>query len=317
MALSVVMPISIALLGCGHPHLSDLLGVIAAEPDLRLAAAWDADRSAVPGVISSYAVSDAERAIRLADAVVISAATDQRPGLCVRAAQAGRPVLIEKPIARSAKEALALGREVARTRTPAVPALFLRELPALQRLEGVLRAGLLGRLSAASASYLHAGALDGAFLGPIAWMRDPARAGVGALGDLAIHLVDAFAMLGELPRLLAVSLDRDGAGRGDVGGSALGRWRDVPITLRASWVTRPAGLELSISGARATAVLRDGSLELISDTGAGERWIGAPPDAGNALRAFAARLRARRFARDGLAPAIRAQEALERAVVLD
>jgi predicted dehydrogenase len=148
-------------------------------------------------------------------------------------------------------------------------------------------------------------------------MRDPARAGVGALGDLAIHLVDAFSALGDLPRLVAVSLDRDGAGRGDVGGSALGRWRDVPITLRASSVTRPPGLELSISGARATAVLRDGALELVSDRGNPERWIGAPPDAGDALRAFAVRLRARRLGRDGLAPAIRAQEALERAVLLD
>ena len=197
-----------------------------------------------------------------------------------------------------------------------LPALFLRELPALHRLQGVLRAGLLGRLSAASASYLHAGALDGSLSGPRSWMRDPARAGVGALGDLAIHLVDAFAALGDAPRLLAVSLDRDGTGRGDVGGSALGRWRDVPLTLRASWVTRPPGLELSVSGARATAVLRDGSLELVSDSDSGERWIGAPPDAGDALRAFTARLRARRFGRDELAPAIRAQEALERAIRL-
>jgi predicted dehydrogenase len=148
-------------------------------------------------------------------------------------------------------------------------------------------------------------------------MRDPARAGVGALGDLAIHLIDAFSALGDLPRLIAVSLDRDGAGRGDVGGSALGRWRDVPITLHASSVTRPPGLELSISGARATAVLRDGSLELVSGRGSPERWIGAPPDAGDALRAFAAGLRARRLGRDGLGPAIRAQEALERAVLLD
>jgi predicted dehydrogenase len=310
------MPISISLLGCGHPHLSDLLGVIASEPDLRLAAAWDADRSAIPGAISNYVVSDAERAIRRADAVVVTAATDQRPELCVRAARAGRPVLVEKPIARTAAEARALAREISRSRTPAMPALFLRELPALQRLRGVLRAGLLGRLSAASASYLHPGALDGSFSGPRAWMRDPARAGVGGLGDLAIHLVDAFAALGDAPRLLAVSLDHDGAGRGDVGGSVLGRWRDVPLTLRASWVTRPSGLELSVSGARATAVLRDGSLEIVSDSGSGQRWIGAPPDAGDALRAFTARLRARRFGRDDLAPAIRAQEALERAIRL-
>jgi predicted dehydrogenase len=311
------MAIAIALLGCGHPHLSDLLGVIASEPDLRLAAAWDDDRSAVPGPIANYAVDDPEVAIRRADAVIVSAATDRRPELVVRATRAGRPVLVQKPVARTAAEAWMLAREVARSRTPAVAALFLRELPALGRMQGILRAGLLGRLSAASASYLHDGALEGPSSGPLSWMRDPRRAGVGALGDLAIHLVDAFAVLGDLPRLTAVTLDRDGAGRGDLGGSALGRWRGVPITLRASSVTRPPGLKLSISGARATAVLRDGSLELVSDTGSGERWVGAPPDAGDALRAFAARLRARRLGRDGLAPAIRAQEALERAILLD
>lgn len=313
------MAIAISLLGCGHHHISDVLGVIASEPDLRLAAAWDEDRSAMPGPISNYAVSDPEVAIRRADAVVISASTDRRPELVVRATRAGRPALVEKPVARTAAEGRALAREVSRSRTPAVAALFLRELPALARLQDVLRAGLLGRLSAASASYLHAGALDGTFSGPLAWMRDPARAGVGALGDLAIHLVDAFSALGDLPRLMAVSLDRDrdGASRGDLGGSALGRWRDVPITLRTSWVTRPPGLELTISGARATAVLRDGSLELVSGRGSPERWIGAPPDAGDALRAFAARLRVRRLGRDGLAPAIRAQDALERAVLLD
>jgi hypothetical protein len=62
-----------------------------------------------------------------------------------------------------------------------------------------------------------------------------------------------------------------------------------------------------------TATLRDGVLELIGDRGAAERWVGAPPDAGEALRAFAHRLRTRRFPRDGLAAAVRAQERLEAA----
>src|ERR1700722_2986308 len=187
------MPIEIALLGCGHPHVPDLLGVIASEPDLRLAAAWDADRSAVPGPISSHAVSDLDTAIARADAVVVCAPTDQRPAVCARAARAGRPILVENPVARTAAEARALSREILRSRTPAYAALFLRELPALGRLRHVLGADLLGRLSAASASYLQAGALSGSFAGPAGWMHDPRRAGVGGLGDLGIHLVDAFA----------------------------------------------------------------------------------------------------------------------------
>ncbi|MFZ0089390.1 MAG: Gfo/Idh/MocA family oxidoreductase [Solirubrobacteraceae bacterium] len=311
------MPIDIALLGCGHPHIADVLGVIVAEPDLRLAAAWDADPSGVPGEISSHRVADIETAIRRADAVVVCAPTDQRPGVCVRAAASGRPILVEKPLARTAAEGRAAAREITRSRTPAYPALFLRELPALGRLRGVLRAGLLGRPSAATASYLHAGALNGSLAGARAWMRNPQRAGVGGLGDLAIHLVDAFAALGAVPRLDAISLDRGPVGSTDVGGTALGRWGDVPFSLSTSWVTRPAGLEIIVHGSAASAVLRDGSLDVVTENGSRERWVGAPPDAGEALRSFVGRLRTRRLALDQLAGAIRAQEIIERATRLE
>src|SRR3954465_4249587 len=99
------MPIDIALLGCAHPHVPDVLGVLASEPDLRLVAAWDADRSAIPGPISGVAVGRADSAIRRASAVVICAPTDQRPALCVQAARAGCPILVEEPGARTAAEA--------------------------------------------------------------------------------------------------------------------------------------------------------------------------------------------------------------------
>jgi predicted dehydrogenase len=313
------VPIDVAVLGCAHPHLPDLLGVLASEPDLRLTAAWDADPSAIPVALAGTAVHRAETAIRRADAVVVCAPTDQRPALCVQAARAGRPVLVAQPIALSAADARALVREVARTRTPAVPAMFVRELPALARLRGVVTERLLGRLSSVVASYTHPGALDGWFTGPTAWMRDPARAGVGGFGDLALQLVDALSVLpaDEPPVLAAVALDRDGSGRADVGGVALGTWAGVPLTVRAGWATRPGGLELTIAGAARTATLRDGVLELAGGRGEGEGWVGAPPDAAEALRAFAARLRSRRFPRDGLLPAVRAQAIVEAAVPVD
>jgi predicted dehydrogenase len=310
------MPIDIALLGCGHPHVPDVLGVLASEPDLRLAAVWDADRSAVPAAVAGAAVSRAETAIGRAHAVVVCAPTDQRPALCAQAARAGRPILVEKPVARSAAEARAVAREIGRSRTPAVAALFLRELSALGRLGALLREGLLGRVASVSAALTHPGAIDGWFEGPCAWMRDPRRAGVGGFGDLALHLVDALAVLrpDEPPSLAAVARDRSAPGQGDIGGVALGSWAGAPLTVRASWATRPGGLELVVSAAAGTATLRDGVLELSGSRGRSERWVGAPPDAGEALRAFAARLRAQRFPRDGLAPAVRAQERLEAAV---
>jgi predicted dehydrogenase len=305
------VPIDVALLGCGHPHVADVLGVLASEPDLRLAAAWDADPSAVPGPIASAAAPSADAAISRAHAVVICAPTDQRPALAVQAARAGRPMLVEKPLALTAADARGVVREIERSRTPGLAALFLRELPALGRLRGVLQARVLGRLASVSAAFAHAGALEGWFDGPRAWMRDPRRAGVGGFGDLALHLVDALAVLapGEPPIVAAATLDREG--RGDVGGAAVGTLAGVPLTVRAGWATRPGGLELVIAGSAATAVLREGVLEID-----GERWVGPPPDAGEAVRAFASCLRARRFPRDGLARAVDAQRTLESAIAI-
>jgi len=304
------MSIDLALLGCAHPHVPDVLGVLAAEPDLRLVAAWDADRSAIPGPISGVAVARPETAIRQADAVLICAPTDQRPALCAQAARAGRPLLVEKPIARSAAEARALAREIERSRTPAMVALHLRQVPAVGRLGALLREGLLGRVGSVRASQAHPGALDGWFDGPVAWMRDPERAGVGGFGDLAFNLVDLLGLLPaeEPPRLATVAMD------GDVGGTALGTWAGVPLTVHASWAERPGGLEVVVHGGSGTATLRGGTLELEREAGRPERWVGAPPDAGEAVRAFAAALRARRLPRDGLAAAVRVQETLEAAI---
>ena len=308
------MPIDIALLGCAHPHVSDVLGVIASEPDVRLVASWDADPAAIPAAISGTAVARAETAISRANAVVICAPTDQRPALAVTAARAGAPVLIEKPIARTAAEARLVARELARTRTPVLPALHLRELPALSRLRGVVRERLLGRLTSIRASQAHAGLLEGWFRGPTSWMRDPARAGVGGFGDLGLDLVDAVGLLGrDEPVLLgAVVLDHDGTG--EVGGTALGSFAGVPLTIHTSWAERPGGLEIVVAGSSGTATLRDGVLELARSTGSPERWVGGPPDAGEAMRAFAGRLRARRVPTDVLAAAVEAQAVVERAM---
>jgi predicted dehydrogenase len=49
---AVGVPIDVALLGCGHPHVPDVLGVLASEPDLRLVAVWDPDPSAIPFAVS-------------------------------------------------------------------------------------------------------------------------------------------------------------------------------------------------------------------------------------------------------------------------
>ena len=313
------MPIDVALLGCAHPHVPDVLGVLASEPDVRLAAVWDADRSAIPGAIAGAAVGRAETAIRRAHAVVICAPTDQRPALCVQAARAGTPLLVEKPIARTAAEARGVAREVERSRTPALAALFLRELPALARLRGVLRERLVGP----------PGRRD----------RGPHAPGRGRRLVRRPDRLDARPRArrrGRLRRPRAAPRRRAGSALARRRAAAAGRRRPRPArprpgrprrrrrwargparrcTVRASWATRPGGLELTRDrrgrhGARCARACSSSRATAASP----QRWVGAPPDAGEALRAFTARLRARRFPRAGLTPAVSAQELLEAAV---
>jgi predicted dehydrogenase len=312
------MAISVALLGCEHPHVPEVLGVIASEPDVSLAAVWSSDRAAIPGAVANYTVPSPDIALGRADVAIVCAATDERPALSVRAGQAGRPILIAEPLAPSAAEAARAAREIARSRTPAYATLFLRELPSLGRLRALLGADMLGRITGAAASYLSPLALGGVSTaaGGTSWVQRAQRAGAGATTDLGIHLVDALTALGIRPRLEAVRVDRRRGERADLGGVAVGRWGDVPLTLRTSWVTRPGGLELILNGTVATASLRDGTLEIAADQGAPERWVGAPPDPAEAVRAFFHRVRTRRLDLDGLRGAVAAHEVIERAPAL-
>src|ERR1700727_2984755 len=145
------MAIAVALLGCEHAHVPEVLGVIASEPDVSLAAVWSSDRAAIPGAVANYAVPSPETALGRADVAIVCAGTDERPALSVRAGQAGRPMLIAEPLAPTAAEAARAAREIARSRTPAYATLFLRELPSLRRLRA------LGAARAARRSGRHHG----------------------------------------------------------------------------------------------------------------------------------------------------------------
>ena len=303
------MAIDIALLGCAHPDLADVLGVVASEPDVRLAAVWDEDRSLIPAPVRDYAVADAETAIGRADAVVISATIGERPVLCVRAARAGRPALVQMPLALTQVESRRLASELARHRTPVLPALPLRELPALARLRGSLRAGVLGRVSGVEAMLRRSRPIGHRGAGP---QRRRTPAVSHGFVELAVHLLDALALLGEPPRLDAVSLDTRSGGA-DLGGAGLGRWGSAPLVVRASLASAEPGLRLVVDGARAGAELVDGALVLREGAGSVQRWVGGPPDPGEPVRAFLARLRRRDFPRDPLAGVVRAQAVAERA----
>ena len=279
----------VALLGLAHVHVPDHLAVIEADPGLRLIAVWDGDglhRKRFPDLARA---SPAE-ALAGADLAVVDTPTADHEAVVAVVAERGIPLFVEKPLGRDGSEARRIAELIDRAVVLFATGFFLRCLPALREARELVCTGRLGRLVSADASFGHGGLADGVFAGETAWMLDPARAGVGAFGDLGTHLLDVLRWLRP-----GVELTVDSAQLSvvpdqalDVAGTAQLAFADgVPCTVRASWVDHPGGLRVRLEGEQASAVVEDGRLTVAGR----EERSGPPPDARDALRAFVADLR--------------------------
>jgi predicted dehydrogenase len=106
----------------------------------------------------------------------------------IAAARAGKHVLCEKPLGRTAAEAHAMWRAAAESGVQHMCAFNYRFVPAVRLARELLEAGELGEIRHFRAHYLQEWVADPA--APMTWRLDRAQAGSGALGDLGSHLVD-------------------------------------------------------------------------------------------------------------------------------
>jgi len=117
---------------------------------------------------------------------------------------AGKHVLCEKPLARTAAEARHLWREAARAGVVHMCGFNLRFLPAVHLARKLIERGDLGELTHFRARFLASSALRADQLRT--WRFDRSGAGSGAVADLGSHLVDLGRYLaGEPVRVSAVT----------------------------------------------------------------------------------------------------------------
>jgi predicted dehydrogenase len=98
----VTTPVRVGLIGAG-PWARGVTGpVFAAGPETQLAGVWSRTAehaTEVADALGVEAFGDVDALIDASDAVAIAVTPDAQPDLAMRAAAAGRPVLLEKPIA--------------------------------------------------------------------------------------------------------------------------------------------------------------------------------------------------------------------------
>lgn len=141
---------------------------------------------------------------------------------CIAAAQAGKHVFCEKPLARTAEEAKSMLDAVQKAGVKHMVAYNYRFVPAIAQAKQLIDSGALGRIFHFRAIYLQEWIIDPNF--PKIWRLDKSVAGSGALGDLGSHVLDlARYLVGEPKSVMGMTQTfvkerpmPDGNGRGTV-----------------------------------------------------------------------------------------------------
>lgn len=120
----------------------------------------------------------------------------------IAAAEAGKHVICEKPLGRTADESYETWKRVDATGVKAMVAFNYRFVPAVRLARMIIESGELGEIFHFRGRYLQEWIIDADF--PMVWRLDKDVAGSGALGDLGAHVIDlARYLVGEIAAVSA------------------------------------------------------------------------------------------------------------------
>jgi predicted dehydrogenase len=122
---------------------------------------------------------------------------------CIAAANAGKAVFCEKPLARNREEASAMLDAVQKNKVKHMVGFNYRFVPAVMHMRHLLEEGLLGRIYHFRTAYLQDWLLP-AYAPEYTWRTDRESAGTGVIGSLGSHIIDlARFLVGEIEEVSA------------------------------------------------------------------------------------------------------------------
>jgi predicted dehydrogenase len=127
------------------------------------------------------------------DAIDICVPNDLHAEIAIAAAKAGKMVLTEKPLARTAREGKPMVDAVEKAGVPNMVWYNYRRIPAVTFIRNMVAAGKLGRIFHYRAAFLQDWTIspDVPQGGQGTWRLDVDAAGSGVTGDLLAHCIDA------------------------------------------------------------------------------------------------------------------------------
>ena len=241
------MPLRVALVGAGwimdyharavieHPGAELVAASNWREPSLAKLAA----RHGIPRTTTDWRELAADPAV---DAAVIGTPNALHAPQAVAFLEAGKHVLVEKPMARNLGEADAMLAAAGRSGARLMVAHCWRFHDDVLALRARVAAGELGEVVKTRGYGVHAG------WGPSGWFTDPELAGGGALVDMGVHAIDTtrFLLGDPLPsRVLATVATRYGDYAVDDEAIVLVSWSNGTNSIVESgwWQPHLGGLE--------------------------------------------------------------------------
>jgi predicted dehydrogenase len=139
------------------------------------------------------------------EVVDIATPNDSHPEIAIAAAQAGKHILCEKPLARTVEEARAMRDAVATAGVVNMVAFSYRRTPAVALARKLIDEGAIGTVRNFRGTYLQDWSNDPDL--PLSWRFRQAVAGSGALGDIGTHVIDfARYLVGEIDEVNAMTM---------------------------------------------------------------------------------------------------------------
>lgn len=189
--------IGVAVIGCGHIAQTVHIPNIIKNPETKLVSTVDSDKKKLFEIQEKFGIKNSTTnyedtlADHEVDSVLICTPTHTHKELTITAAEAGKHVFCEKPMAVSSEEAGEMVKAVERNSVKLMVGHFMRFLPNHVKAKDLIREGKLGKVFYAEAY----SEIPGPYEYPRSHFFFKRNKGGGALLDYGIHLIDILCWL--------------------------------------------------------------------------------------------------------------------------
>jgi predicted dehydrogenase len=189
--------VGIGIISFAHGHSNVYCQTLKNFADVRLVSAWDDNPQRGQAAAERAGLefkTDADAVLRdpQVDAVIITTETNRHAEFVERAAEAGKAILLQKPMATTLEDCDRIIAAVKRTGVKFSMAFQMRQDPANQEIRRLVQTGAVGKIAILRRRHSIGVLLDPGFVnGPTRWHMDPV-ANVGMFFDDATHAADWF-----------------------------------------------------------------------------------------------------------------------------